>query len=175
MTQNSEYQIDHKPGALFVRITDHEGGQITISLLELPSLLDDLLRLLYPGMPPRENHVIAAPDTNYDALCELGKEWQRPTGRRRGGQRQDEMHRIYFDPLQGWYGLLILLSADGSRQTTFRGQPCTEDEARAIIARFVGAKVYFDVIGKAFHGTEIGRADFEFIVEQIRTLERGIE
>lgn len=158
-----DYQINQNGD--FVHIADRDGNTIVISLFALPRLIHGLLRLVYPDLPLREEHTIAAPDADSSVLAQLGKEWFKPAKRRR-----QVMNRIYFDPLHGWYGLLI----QPDRSPTFRGHPCTEDEARAIIARFAGAKVYFNVVSKMFHGTQIGREDFAFIVEQIRTLERGL-
>lgn len=165
MFNSSEYRIDYREGDIFVGIGDDDGGKVVISVFVLPRLVDDLLRVLYPNLPLREDHKMAVLDADVGALAQLGKEWVKPAKR---GRRA--INRIYFDPVHGWYGLLI----DGDRNATFRGQACTREEAKAIIARLAGAKVYFDEMTNTFYGVGIGREDFEFVVKQIRVLERGL-
>jgi len=159
-----DYQIDHEQGSDFFYVTNHKGDRIAVSWFALPRLTEDLLRLCYPNLPLWGGHTVAAPDADVDALARLGREWTKP-----GRRGRDEIQRIYFDPLHGWYGLLIR----PDRTAAFRGQPCSNEDMHAIHARFLKAKVYFDVLSKTFHGTQIGQEDFEFIVEQIRTLERS--
>lgn len=161
---HSYYQV--KKDELWIHISDADSNTITVSIDILPGLIGELLTVLgVSPLEPTANHTIAALDADTGALRQLGSEWIKPA--RRGRPRRQ---RIYFDPLQGWYGLLI----QSDRSATLRGEPITELEARAIIARFQKAKIYFDVLTKVFFGTEIGREDFEFIVAQIRTLERGL-
>lgn len=109
-----------------------------------------------------KTHTKAASDANSAALVALGKEWAKE-GRR----------RIYFDPLVGWYGLRIERGLQGNVVAIrFRGQPVSEIEAGNYIRRFQSSKLYFDYADSSFYGTGLWREDFEFIVEQIRTLER---
>lgn len=156
-------EVRRREGGLFIHITDDDGNTVHVTLDKLPRLLDDLLREIGVNVPsPLADHRLPAPDANVNALANLGKEWHKPAKRGRSAIR-----RIYFEPLHGWYGLLI---HPGS--ATFRGQPLADLEARGIIARFVNAKVYFDEMRGEFCGARITQEDFEFIVEQIRTLER---
>ena len=152
-------------GQSAIIVTDADGNQITVPRAGLRDLISDLLLALgVPPLPDLANLVIAAPDANVRSLTELGNEWSRPAKKRRPAMR-----RIYFEPLQGWWGLLI----EPGRNAQFRGEAITELEARAIIARFREAKVYFDVNKSKFCGENIDHDAFVFIVEQIRTLERS--
>lgn len=145
-------------------IWDATGNYVVIPAMAIRDLISDLLTELgVPPLPDLTDLVIAAPDANVQALLELGNEWRRPAKKRRLA-----IHRIYFGPLQGWWGLLI----EPGRNARFRGEPITELEARTIIARFCDAKIYFDVGTSKFHGVNIDHGAFLFIVEQIRTLER---
>lgn len=149
---------------LFIRISDADNNTITVFVDALPMLIGELLKVLGVLLPIPDNYTMSTPDADIGALANLGTEWIKKPNKR----ARRRIHRIYFDPLHGWYGLMI----QPDHSVALRGQPITELEATAIIARFREAKVYFDVPTRMFHGTRIGYEDFEFIVEQIRTLER---
>lgn len=162
---NDYYRVEKDE--LWVYIDDASSNTITVSVDALPGLIGELLSVLGVGpLSPPSNHTMVAADADVNALRQLGSEWIKPA--RHGSPRRQ---RIYFAPLQGWYGLLI----QPDRSATLRGQPVEELEARAIIARFQAAKVWFDVMTNTFYGAQIGREDFDFIVEQIRKLERGLD
>ena len=151
-------------GGRELTIWDASGNYVVIPTTAIRDLISDLLTELgVPSLPDLADLVIAAPDANLQALIELGNEWRRPAKR-----RSPAMHRIYFEPLPGWWGLLI----ESGSNARFRGESITELEARTIIARFRDAKIYFDVTKTKFHGVNIDHDAFAFIVEQIRTLER---
>lgn len=149
---------------IWLTIIDPDGDIIRFSADAAPQLIGDLLQALGAPVPPALTSLtVAAPDADIDALLSLGKEWQKEPTRRRPGA-----HRIYFEPLYGWYGLQI-----EEKQPYFRGQPCAMTEAHGVLNRLRDAKIFFNVSSKEFCGKRINAEDFRFIVEQIRTLERG--
>jgi hypothetical protein len=150
---------------IWISVTDTDGNTIRLSDNEAPHLIGDLLRVLGAPIPPELTSLtVAAPDADIDALLSLGKEWIKEPTRRRPGA-----HRIYFEPLYGWYGVQT-----AGHQATFRGQPCPLLDVLAIINRLRDAKIYYNVSSGKFCGERINEEDFRFIVEQIRTLERGL-
>ena len=155
---------DHLPqvlGDLLHCATDQEIRATATYLFRLHSKRAHLLDQAFTA-PVGLRQILAAPDANSAALAALGKEWAK-----------EGKHRIYFEPLQGWYGLLIERGPQGNVVAIrFRGQPASEVEASSYIRRFQSSKLYFDYVDGCFHGIELWREDFEFIVEQIRTLER---
>jgi len=72
------------------------------------------------------HHTLFDANINIAALGQLGSEWARH-GR----------HRIYFDPLTGWYGLRIERFPNLGTMTAnyLRGEVIPESEGRAIAAR----------------------------------------
>lgn len=148
---------------IWLTITDADGDMIRLSADAAPQLIGDLLMALGAPVPLELTSLtIEAPDADVDALRELGHEWIK-----KSTQHWPGAHRIYFETLHGWYGLAT------SGERTFRGERCSLLEAESIFYRFRTARVYFDVSVRKFCGQRINQEDFEFIVEQIRTLERA--
>lgn len=168
----------------YLHIDDATGNTVAIPGVARPRLAEELLRgmddleiaamlaglrrtapalaqMLGIGPAPELRHVLPAPGADVDALRELGRVWEK-----HGKQR------VYFDPLQGWYGLHIERGPEGAIVAIrFRGQPITDREATPIIDHFREAKLWFDLADHSFHGKGLWQEDFEFIVEQILTLE----
>lgn len=168
-----------------LRISDDDDKAIFISIHALPRLVGDLLdgmsdaeiqavrdylmqvssrrAFILDGevyAPQGMRYVIPLPNVNVEALLELGKEWSK-----------GNLRRVYFDPLQGWYGLMIERKPAGAiASIRFRGEPITEREAAAVIRRFAQSKVWYDFGDESFHSDGVFMDDFGFIIEQIRTL-----
>lgn len=128
--------------------------RLTLTLLAPHlSLLSDLGNVA----PIDLRHTLHCPDVNADTLSGWGKEWIR-----------GDKHRIYFDHLQGWYGLFIERGPRGAVcGIRFRGEPISELLATRYIRRFSNTRIWFDVLDECFYGQGLWQEDFEFIVAQI--------
>lgn len=92
-----------------------------------------------------------------DALKEIGSEWQK-----------NEMHRIYFNDLDVWYGLDCSYYNSGNIcGATLDGEKISNTSARKIQGRLSG-KLFFDLADNKFHGKGIEQNDFNVIVAAIK-------
>jgi hypothetical protein len=95
---------------------------------------------------------------NVEALKRIGSEWVKA-----------DKHRIYFNDLTVWYGLECSYYNTGNvSSATLDGEHVSNCEARRILGRLGGSKVWYDFEDHKFHGRDIGQGDFNVIVKAIR-------
>lgn len=137
-----------------LNVLTHEEIRLILTLLSPHlTLLSDLTNVA----PLELYHTLPCPDADVEALSGLGKEWIK-----------ENKHRIYFDHLQGWYGLFIERGQHGAiRRIRFRGDPISEMQAAGYIRRFSNTRIWFDVLDSCFHGQGLWQEDFEFIIARI--------
>lgn len=93
---------------------------------------------------------------NIETIAQIGNEW-----------KKHGHYRIYFEPLTAWFGLMP--QREGLRLTGYilRGNPCSAEIGKEIIARLRPAKLYYDVTQGCFIGKDMSDNDFNAIVDHI--------
>lgn len=162
-----------------IDLEDSRGSILEIELGSVPRVVADILNLLTqeelrltltlvnPHLallsdtvnvaPQGVYHSLHCPDVDARYLSDWGREWIKA-----------DKHRIYFDNLVGWYGLMIDRKEGGAVSSIrFRGESISELLATRYIRRFSNSRIWFDVLDNFFHGQGLWQDDFEFIVRQI--------
>jgi hypothetical protein len=91
-------------------------------------------------------------------LLRIGSEW-----------KKSGMHRIYFNDLYQWFGLVLDHYKSGNiSDATLNGEQVSNSQARKIQGRLCSGRVWYDVSTGKYHGQDLGADDFAAIVNNIK-------
>lgn len=96
---------------------------------------------------------------NIDNLKQIGNEWQK------AGK-----HRIYFNDLPSRLGLRTWHYNTGNISSAeLDGERISNSQAKKLLSRLAGAKLWFDMADEKFHGCGLSDEEFGHIVESIKS------